>query len=70
MLSGRLMPLLLGKMRELPPPGASANRPLFLKTRPVSPLANLEAISTDSTVNYGPILLREKDVEERGLISM
>lgn len=41
----------------------AAERPFISQNRPVSPLASLEAITTDSTTSYGPILFHKKNVK-------
>lgn len=48
-----VQPFLLGRGKE---------RPFISQNLPVSPLANLEAITTDSTMSYGPILFHKKNV--------
>lgn len=50
----RVQPFLLGRGKE---------RTFISQTLPVSPLANLEAITTDSTMTYGPILVHKKNVK-------
>lgn len=45
-----------------PPPGLWQRKAFYFSNLPVSPLANLEAITSDSTMSYGPILLQEKHV--------
>ena len=49
-------------VRAAPPPGLWQRKAFYFSNLPVSPLANLEAITSDSTMSYGPILLQEKHV--------
>lgn len=45
-----------------PPLGLWQRKAFYFSNLPVSPLANLEAITSDSTMSYGPVLLQEKQV--------
>lgn len=64
MLRGKSLLLLPGEMCVQPfLLGRGRERPFISQNLPVSPLANLEAITSDSTMSYGPILFHKKNVK-------
>ena len=67
---GKLLPLLSGKACVQPLlPGCGKERTFISQNLPLSPLANLEAIATDSTMSYGSLLLHQKHVRRNAASS-
>lgn len=68
--SGKSLPLLSGQVYvQHLLLGCGKERPFIFKSACI-PLGQFEAITSDSTMSYGPVLLQEKHGEECSLIRM